>query len=174
VSTLAARNKAEALVKRLRISNPPVPVDRIAQELGLSVVYMNLGADVSGLLFSNGDSSCIAVQEGDHPNRRRFTIAHEIGHHYLRHQFEAGEHVHVDHGNYISHRGPRSSTGVDPKEIEANQFAATLLMPSEMILRKVAAIRSEHLLDYHVSQLAESFGVSEQAMTIRLSGLGLL
>jgi hypothetical protein len=82
--------------------------------------------------------------------------------------------AHVDRGNYISERGPRASVGVDPKEIEANQFAAALLMPSEMVKRKVADIGGGALLDYHVSRLADEFNVSELAMTIRLTSMGLL
>jgi Zn-dependent peptidase ImmA (M78 family) len=96
-------------------------------------------------------------------------VAHEIAHHVLGHQFQAGEHVHVDKGNYISQRGPRSSTGVDPKEVEANQFAASLLMPSSFV-RAAANKFGSPILDSGVS----AFKVSEQAMTIRLSGLGPL
>jgi Zn-dependent peptidase ImmA (M78 family) len=107
--------------------------------------------------------------------RKRFTIAHEIGHHILGHQFEAGSHVHVDRGNFISQRGPRASQGVDPKEIEANQFAASLLMPSVWVRAAAAKIQSHGpLVDRHVEELANEFGVSEQAMTIRLTTLRLL
>lgn len=91
----------------------------------------------------------------------------------LGHQFQAGEHVHVDAGNYISKRGPRSSQGVDPKEVEANQFAAALLMPSRC-LRSKAKLHGSPLWDSDVTELARAFKVSEQAMTIRLQTLGLL
>jgi Zn-dependent peptidase ImmA (M78 family) len=131
--------------------------------------------DVSGLLVFNGAKAQVYVQEKDHEVRRRFTIAHEIGHHYLRHQFENGEHVHVDRGNYISQRGPRSSDGIDPKEVEANQFAAALLMPSKILRGRIGKMpKAKPLLDHHVSLLAREFQVSDQAMTIRLTALGLL
>jgi hypothetical protein len=129
---------------------------------------------VSGLLVSKGDSTVIAVQETDPSNRQRFTIAHEIGHYCLRHQFEPGEHVHVDRGHLITPRNSRSRTGVDPKEIEANQFAACLLMPSKLLSRAIKEFKTDSLRDYHVARLAEEFKVSEQAMTIRLSTLGFL
>ncbi|MGH9871664.1 MAG: ImmA/IrrE family metallo-endopeptidase, partial [Pyrinomonadaceae bacterium] len=122
-----------------------------------------------------GATAQVCVQETDAEVRQRFTIAHEIGHHFLRHQFESGEHVHVDKGNYISQRGPRASDGIDGKEIEANQFAASLLMPSNALRQMVAKVAGEGpLLDKQVTQLSEQFKVSEQAMTIRLTGLGLL
>ena len=146
----------------------------LAKTLGLPVIYTDLGDDVSGLLVSNGAESCIVVNKDDHPHRRRFTIAHEIGHFCLKHQFEPGEHVHVDRGNFISKRGLRSSAGVDPKEIEANQFAANLLMPALLLRRTITAMHVANLHDHHVKKLADDFKVSEQAMTIRLDGLGLL
>jgi len=176
MSVRTARTQAESLAHFCGFSNPPVDVELVANKLGLKVIYANLGENenVSGLLISKGDSTIIAVQETDSHNRQRFTIAHEIGHFHLRHQFEAGEHVHVDRGHLITPRNSRSSSGVDSKEIDANQFAACLLMPSALVRKRIKALKVESLCDYHVEQLAEDFKVSAQAMTIRLSTLGFL
>jgi Zn-dependent peptidase ImmA (M78 family) len=172
-----ARNQAERLVQQLvdskAVHGPPVDPFRVAKAIGLHVVADDLGPDVSGLLIRRGGQVLIAVERSDPPNRRNFTIAHEIGHHVLGHQFQAGAHVHVDKGNYISQRGPRSSKGVDPKEVEANQFAAALLMPSALVREEARKLGSP-ILDSDVTALASLFKVSEQAMTIRLSALGLL
>lgn len=174
MSAARAARQAEALVESLRITKPPVDVKRVAAHLGLRIVEDDLGADISGALVSNPQGSVVLVQSSHHENRKRFTIAHEIGHHALRHQFEEGGHVHVDKGNYISLRGRRASEGVDPKEIEANWFAASLLMPSSLIAESVTKLGVTALHDQHVEELAGEFQVSEQAMTIRLSNLGLL
>ena len=174
MSVQFARRQAEHLIERWTGTKPPVDVEQIAKTLGLPIIETDLGGDVSGLLVSNGEQSCIVVSKDDHPHRQRFTIAHEIGHFWLKHQFEPGEHVHVDRGNFISKRGLRSTAGIDPKEIEANQFAANLLMPAPLLRRAVTALRVANLHDHHVKRLAEDFEVSEQAMTIRLDGLGLL
>jgi len=174
MSLRAARQQGEALADALNFKSAPVDVEVVAKHLRLKLVHMDLGGDVSGLLVSKGDSTVIAVQETDHSNRQRFTIAHEIGHYCLKHQFEPGEHVHVDRGHLITPRNSRSSTGVDPKEIEANQFAACLLMPSKLLSRAIKGFKTDSLRDYHVAQLADEFKVSEQAMTIRLSTLGYL
>jgi Zn-dependent peptidase ImmA (M78 family) len=80
----------------------------------------------------------------------------------------------VDKGYFISQRGPQASTGEDPMEIEASQFAASLLMLAKLLRERVANLGGGPLLDHDVSQLALEFEVSEQAMTIRLSTLGLL
>jgi Zn-dependent peptidase ImmA (M78 family) len=155
------------------VHGAPVDPIKIAKALGLQVITDDLGPDVSGLLVRRGGQVVVAVERSDPPTRRNFTVAHEIGHHVLGHQFEAGAHVHVDKGNYISQRGPRSSAGVDPKEVEANQFAATLLMP-EQLLRAAASALGSPMMDSDVTDLAHRFRVSEQAMTIRLTALGLL
>jgi Zn-dependent peptidase ImmA (M78 family) len=149
-------------------------VKAVARELRLQVVEKPLG-DASGLLITGDGRALICVNSvGETPQRQRFTIAHEIGHYVLRHQFEKGEHVHVDRGNFISARNARASAGIDSKEIEANQFAAALLMPAQLVEAEAAKlVRDGPLLDQHVAMLARTFDVSEQAMTIRLSSLGL-
>jgi Zn-dependent peptidase ImmA (M78 family) len=169
-----ARIHAEALVKRLGISTPPVDVQDIAKRLGLRVLYEDLGEDVSGVLITSKDGANVIVQASDPNNRKRFTIAHEIGHFELEHHFPEGKHVHVDKGHFIRSRNSLSSTGLDPKEIEANQFAASLLMPEDMLREEVESLGVSPLLDHHVAQLAMRFEVSEHAMTIRLSRLELL
>lgn len=174
MSIVRIRNRADQLLERLAVQSFPVNVHRIAQQLGIRIVQANLGHGVSGLLINRSGTPVICVQESDPRTRKRFTIAHEIGHHYLGHQFEMGEHVHVDRGNLISFRSPRSTEGIDPKEIEANQFAASLLMPAAMLKTRALQITEGPLVDVHLSRLAEEFAVSEQAMIIRLMALELL
>lgn len=169
------RMQAENIADAYGKGEVPINVEGIAQSLGLEVVHADLGPEVSGLLVFDGATAQICVHKKDSLVRKRFTIAHEIGHHFLKHQFESGEHVHVDKGNYISQRGPRASDGIDPKEIEANQFAACLLMPTKALRLRIEKLGgASPLLDQHVTLLAKEFGVSDQAMTIRLTGLGLL
>lgn len=175
MSIQLARKEAERLAQRFGFTAPPIDVKRICRGLDLVLVEGDLGDGVSGLLITNPDSARVCVSEADHPNRKRFTIAHEIGHFYLRHQFQPGEHVHIERGHFISQRGPRASKGIDIKEIEANQFASSLLMPARMIEQEAKRMAGTGLLlDFHVAAMADTFKVSEQAMTIRLTTLGLL
>jgi Zn-dependent peptidase ImmA (M78 family) len=174
MSVRTARYRGEALAEVCGFTKPPIDVKHVARHLGLRITYAYLGREVSGLLISKGSANQIAIQAGDPHNRQRFTIAHEIGHFALRHQFEPGEHVHVDHGHVVTPRNSRSGIGVDPKEIEANQFAASLLMPSKLLVARIKALHAYSLRDFHVTLLATEFEVSEQAMTIRLSTLGYL
>ena len=173
MTVVAARRRAEALVERLGVSKPPVDVLALAESLGIPVVTVSLGDDISGLLITRNGTTTICVEKSHHPRRRRFTIAHEIAHFYLRHQFEPGEHVHVDRGTLVSKRSGRSSEGTNSKEIEANQFAACLLMPRGLVEAEIGRVGGL-LTDATIATLADKFVVSEQAMTIRLGTLGWL
>jgi Zn-dependent peptidase ImmA (M78 family) len=172
MSVFTARTAAEKLIDRLGISSAPVDVERVAMELGVEIIQEDLGPEVSGLLVTRGRSSTIGVHQRHAEVRRRFTIAHELGHFMLRHQFEPGQHV--DQGRYVSERSVKASAGVDLKEIEANQFAASLLMPTKLVRMHAARFGKGPLLDDEITQLARTFNVSVQAMTIRLGVLGLV
>jgi Zn-dependent peptidase ImmA (M78 family) len=174
VSAVVARRRADLLINSLEIDGLAVDVRRIARHLGARVFEMDLD-DVSGMLISRPASPpCIIVNATHHEVRKRFTIAHELGHLYLRHQAQHGAQVHVDRGNYISFRNKRSEAGTDSIEIEANQFAAVLLMPTALMRSEADKIDRHRLMDDHVEDLACRFQVSLQAMTIRLNALGLL
>ena len=173
MSVQLARIAAEKLIERLGVQAPPVDVESIASMLDLRVVTEDLGSDISGLLVSRDGTASIAVRRSDHPNRRRFTIAHEIGHFVLRHHLQGNELVHADRHQEVIYRSPRASEGLDPIEVQANQFAASLLMPARLVRERVDSL-PKSFSESDVKALANEFKVSEQAMTIRLTGLGLI
>ena len=173
MSIQSARNAAERLVERLGITRAPVDVDSVARSLKLRVLQDDLDEEVSGLLVSRDGSASIIVRKHDPLVRRRFTIAHEIGHYVLRHHLQRNELVHKDEPAQVIYRSPQASMGFDPIEVQANQFAATLLMPTRLLRQQVADL-GKSLSEAHVDGLADQFEVSRQAMTIRLTGLGLI
>jgi Zn-dependent peptidase ImmA (M78 family) len=66
---------------------------------------------------------------------------------------------------------------VDSKEIQANTFAAALLMPADWILKEVGRLRARSPVpsdDELVARLGRKFRVSREAMSYRLGNLGLL
>lgn len=76
----------------------------------------------------------------------------------------------------VNMRDAKSSQATDREEIEANQFAAALLMPREMILKEALrrmSRRASVAADELVQQMARAFQVSPQAMDYRLINLGL-
>ncbi len=161
--------RATDLLRKLDLFTVPVDVQAVAERLGASVVVDDLDDDVSGFLLREKDVTTIAVNKQHHPNRQRFTIAHECGHLYLH--AGKGDGLWVDKAYApIFFRDASSSSGDQLAEIQANQFAAGLLMPEELLRANVTG----QLNDLDISRLAMRFRVSEQAMTLRLVSLDLL
>ncbi|MDQ6782081.1 MAG: ImmA/IrrE family metallo-endopeptidase, partial [Actinomycetota bacterium] len=127
---------------------------------------------VSGLLYRRPNSTIIAVNRDHAETRRRFTIAHELGH--LR--LHDGRPLIVDHvvRARINLRDHQSSLATNREEIEANRFAASLLMPSDFVNHQLPTVLKKGLGEQGtIDALAREFGVSPQAMEIRLTNLGL-
>jgi Zn-dependent peptidase ImmA (M78 family) len=128
---------------------------------------MDLADDVSGILVRDGERKVVVVNAKHAPARQRFTIAHEIGHLVLH----PGQEVHVDNAFRINLRDGRSATADDVEEVEANAFAAILLMPLEWVRSAMSSPSIDLTDDGEVCRLADEFQVSTQAMLIRLTTL---
>jgi Zn-dependent peptidase ImmA (M78 family) len=164
----APAKQAARLIRELKISTGPIPVEKVAKHLKALVRYSSFDDEISGMVFVKEGVPVIGVNALHHPNRQRFTIAHEIGHLVL-HREHVTSHVHVDKQYRVLMRNSRSSRGTDLIEIEANQFAAELLMPYGMLqdsLGDFIDLDDEESIE----TLARKFKVSKQAMSHRLSG----
>ncbi len=146
--------------------SPPVDVEALARALGISVNFEELDSDVSGVMLIEDGSVKVAINAAHHRHRQRFTLAHEIGHVLLH---AKGDRVFVDRRFF---RNEWSSRGELREEIEANAFAAALLMPKLLIREYVDA--ESGITDIDVFRLATQFAVSEQAMTLRLVKLNYI
>jgi Zn-dependent peptidase ImmA (M78 family) len=172
MSAASARQHARRLRRKYSIAGK-ADVEGLARTLGLTVQRTgDIPAGVSGVLVTRQDRSWICVREDEPSQRQRFTMAHELGHWYLNHQSQDGRHVHVNRGTMVSMRGRLASEGVDDKEVEANQFAAELLMPGQEVRDEVLKL-PRPLREQDISDLAEHFDVSAQAMSFRLRNLRL-
>jgi Zn-dependent peptidase ImmA (M78 family) len=164
----ARYSKIDAMVMRLLAQHgqtrPPVRIERIAKELGAELRSGDLG-DVSGVLVRQADSAIIGTNSTQSTQRQRFTIAHELGH-FLLHE---GITNHVDRSYRVNFRSAESSQATNVEEIEANYFAASILMPQHML----DALNAEEALDSDsmVADLAKQFHVSRLAMSLRLANL---
>lgn len=147
----AQRFDPDRVLNTLGIARPAVDPFAIARSLGVRVDRVSGPEDWAGDVDSSTREAIIRYNADHAPARQRFTVAHELGHLLL-------------HPPGRRYRDPVSSQGIDLAEIQANNFAAGLLMPSWMI-NAVAPGKS-------VLALADIFAVSEQAMQIRLKTLG--
>jgi len=163
--------QAARLLEENDVRRAPVPVDAIARALGLDVRYAPTTDDVSGALVRNGKSVVIAVNSAQHENRQRFTIAHEIGHFILHKRTER----HVDEDFRIDYRNSVSSEASQRNEIQANTFAAALLMPQGFLKRDFLRVEADETdPDHGIQTLAVRYKVSRRAMELRLLNLGFI
>jgi Zn-dependent peptidase ImmA (M78 family) len=164
------RRRAREVLREFSISRAPVPVREIAERRGITVRFVPLEDELSGMIFVKEGITVIVVNSLQRPNRQRFTLAHECGHYEL-HMRDIGSEVHVDKKFFVLARDATSSKGFDRKEIEANRFAAELLVPKEF-LRDELRGRVVDVEDvFLVSELARTFEVSDQMMSIRIGEL---
>lgn len=166
----SAKEAARNLLSEAKVNKPPVPVERLARLRGAQVRYEPLDGDLSGMLFREGARAIIGVNASHPKSRQRFTIAHELGHLELHQPTE----FFVDHRFLVRRRDGLSSQAVNHEEIEANGFAAELLMPSLMLEKDLAGFDVDYEDEELTRWLADRYKVSLQAMAIRLSALGLL
>jgi Zn-dependent peptidase ImmA (M78 family) len=167
-----AEQAAMEILRRFRVEKAPVPVDQIAKKLGATLQYEPFDGDedVSAMLFRDDKRIIIGVNSAHARTRQRFSIAHECGHL----QLHKGK-MYVD--ARVNFRDALSSQAVDSEEIEANAFAAELLMPRSFLLtelKKAVEKHKSHDAEVIADALARAFGVSNQAMEFRLRNLGLL
>jgi Zn-dependent peptidase ImmA (M78 family) len=159
-------DEAVRVLEQAGVNELPVPVDQIAIELGAEITYEPYDGDVSGMLYRSDTDALIGVNSKHPPTRQRFSIAHEIGH-LVMHE---GTLVFVDRFDRVNRRDGTS----DREEIQANSFAAELIMPRKLVEQEVDRILSkqESITPQKLAQrLAKTFKVSPEAMSYRLQNL---
>jgi Zn-dependent peptidase ImmA (M78 family) len=138
----------------------PVDVRGLALALGASISEDELDPTISGILHKHGEGRFSITVNSRHPRlRRRFTIAHEIGH-LIFHSNLIGDGI-IDNKAYRA-EGIQNRSKIGQRT-EANKFAANLLMPATAIIN----LQDEGITS--VKEIAERLGVSEAAVSIRLS-----
>jgi Zn-dependent peptidase ImmA (M78 family) len=161
-----ARNKAAELLRTGDVKKPPIPVENLANLVKAEIRYEPFAGNLSGMVQRTTDNRAIVGVNSLHPiTRRRFTIAHELGHLILHRD----RNFHIDESYPIGFRTDLSSEAIDDHEIEANQFAAELLMPMEFLAQDLNNLPLDIESDQLIAKLARKYQVSLQAMTIRLS-----
>lgn len=126
-----ARAVAEREVERLGINSLPVDPFKIAEDEEIMVEGKpGTARGVSGMLVKAGDNFGIMYATNiDSEGFQRFSVAHELGHYFLddhaEQLFSGGETIHTSRAGFAS---------VEPHEIEADHFAAGILMPRDLFV----------------------------------------
>lgn len=140
----------------------PIDLEKVIKLSGLkvSVLYEPMSAQHSGYLKNVDGDWVIGINSLHHPNRQRFTLAHELGHYILHRKSMFGKDGFED--DILFRADGYGSPGV---ERQANEFAADLLMPEDEFKKKAKDFSGS------VSKLAEYFAVSALAVKVRASEL---
>ncbi len=147
---------ANELLEAAVIMQPPVDIQHLAELCGVQVLERPFPDALSGLVLEMRPGAIIGINSNHHANRKRFSMAHELGHHLLKH----AERFHIDVND-------GDLPGNDyQSERAANEFAAELLMPRRLVVPRFDA-------NPDPPALAGEFVVSEIAMGYRLVNLGL-
>ncbi len=156
---------AACLVSYFPDIKAPIPLLRIAEAIGIVQIVGQQTDGFEGVLVTDAAKSTgsIAYNEASRPERRRFTIAHELGH-FLMPLHGANAQCAKADMDTLNIKDPNRA-----REAEANRFASALLMPREMFLLDIRRLGSPEI--EHILKLAGDYEVSKQAATHRYTSL---
>lgn len=166
-SRLAAEDAARTVRGALGLGDAPAPdvAPRLETEAGIRLFHLDLPSSVAGV-FIWGDEigACVAVNRRHPPERRLWSLLHETGH-FLRDR-EAGD--------VLPTLGPER---MDASEMFADTFAKEFLLPQTGLARRFGEVVRANGARFTIADilsLAHTYGVSFQAMCMRLEELDLL
>ncbi len=153
-----ARHAAKALLKASKSEHAPVIIRDVCANVSPIFNLVVQGTDtlpsgVDAILHRSSDICIIGYDTRVAVARQRFSVAHELGHLHMGHVHGKSS-IDLNSGDY--------------DEVEANAFAAELLMPRTFLAADIKSGFKD------VTALAKKYQVSEEAMWWRLSKCGLL
>ena len=147
----------------LNIETDPLDIKSVVKNIfNIEIKEDKFDKGVSGFLERIGGKWCIFVNKYESELRKRFTIAHELGH-FIKHRYR-----YMISGSSIPDLIFFRDNTVDLTEKEANDFAAELLMPKDVFIEKIKS--GCNTLD----KLSEAFQLSTSAVKYRAYKLGLI
>jgi len=148
---------ARKILVESKVKAPPVDLLQILTAHGIGYEEVDDFPDtVDALIVEDGPKVYAAVNAKQHLHRRRFSLAHELGHYFMHRQGMPEEDITIDNPPSDEPAAPTKS----PAETEADIFAGELLVPLEMLKPHVQK---------GIPELSRLFLVSEQVISIAIS-----
>lgn len=146
----------EEILFELGVTSPAdIDLPVIAYHLGATIKYSKLEG-CEARIIGVGENAIIRVHSGAHPRRKRFSIAHELGHWQL----------HRGLNLVCGDKAFRPDQAQRGAEAAANSFAGKLLLPT-YLLEPIA--RKHSKFDFQtIGQIADEFDTSLTATAIRI------
>lgn len=150
----------------------PFPIVEFANKIGLKVfIDDELPDTLSGAISKEGDIYHIILNGKHSENRMRFTLAHELGHYFNDKDFLDKEGKIEDESrqskNWLYRKWgsqPCDDVDMNKRDVMANQFAAEILMPQDVFIKKWKELSTPE-------EVAKYFKVSPDAVRVRASYL---
>ncbi|MBS1511075.1 MAG: ImmA/IrrE family metallo-endopeptidase [Bacteroidetes bacterium] len=169
MNTKLIHSKVNAILKTIVPIELPINIEELAKKRGLDVLPYDLGQDVSGLLAIKDGKGTIGYNITDASVRRRFTIAHELGHYELH---KEKSDLFVDQQFIYRRQNSPLSFELKEMENEANYFASCILMPTDQVRKALEIMDINLVTEDGIKELAKLFDVSTTAMSLRVNKLG--
>jgi len=159
MSVAATLSDTDTGVVLQHLTSAPVNLHAICDGLKVPVYYEPM-TNIAGKLERDDSKPRgfrIVVNSLDHPNRQRFTLAHEIAHFVLHRDLVP---------NGLTDNAMYRSNLSDQYERQADRYAASVLLPADLVRKEFRAKPS-------LAHLSKLFQVSDAALRIRLKELRL-
>ncbi len=150
----------------------PFPYQNILKEHSdLEIHFADLDdPGLSGATLVKEGTFTIVINNTKPDRRQNFTLGHELGHYFLHKDILQDQKAILDGDAWLD--SPNVLYRLDTArrtqvETEANNFAASLLMPADLVKHGWSVTTD-------VQELADIFQVSTVAMSVRLTKLGLV
>ncbi len=147
--------RAYEVIAEQACGGPPLDLGAVLDHNKIDLILKPFNY-VSGILIKDPVYTVIVVNENDPDVRRRFTIAHELGHLFLVHE---------------GRRFAEPSDANPTQERAANRFAGALLMPEDWLITAWSDYKDNP--EHRPEIIADLFRVSGGALNVRLKELGI-
>lgn len=166
-------NRTKQIFEQTGIVGLPVKIEEIVKKMGINLVPYAFDEDISGVLVISDKEATIGFNQSESRVRRRFTIAHELGH-YEFHRDKSAMFIDKDYRAIFRSKNSGNSEDLQVLEQEANTFAACILMPEALLAEILSDMEFDLSSEDEIKRLAKIFDVSATAMSFRIINLGLL
>lgn len=151
-----ARNMARKVIKDHKLTEVPTDLNKIFQKLRLKYIELSDPEGIDGAIIEIENKPVIAYLNKAKPiPRQRFTLAHELGHIFLKHSKR--DFYNAEESREIGDE--ETDQAKPPQEKEADAFASELLVPNDKLKQHEADINN-------IDKLSSIFQVSKQAMVV--------
>lgn len=157
-----AHIKAQQLLSSIGFDEiTDLSMDLFVAGIDAILIDENLNNCDGKIIFGNSKTIIKVNSQIQFPERKRFVIAHEVGHLIMHKNMQLPEDTFANF-NIIAGMEKAMKSGI--QELEANEFASELLMPEKLFIKEASGKKFSPLL---IKKLAERFNTSLTATVFR-------